>query len=255
MHSLFNCPKLSFRKLSLFSALIFLFSCQSEKPTREQLWIHIYHTINNEPLLINDMPYENALGQQYFVTDLKYYISNLTFIDNEEQTEYTLNESYHLVHVVGPEEYLIKLNDLPVGEFDQIRFSLGIDSLANKNIDQLGALDPANEMIWDWETGYKFLSFNGVYFPEQGDGKELIFHVGKDENYKELVFNLDPLEVPVLRVEEERYYDFYLSAHFDDLFKNPHTINFRTFSNTHDDSQLMDNFSHGVFTLDKIEIR
>ena len=65
-----------------------------------------------------------------------------------------------------------------------------MDKGANRSIKPVGDLDPNGRMAWNWEVGYKFFLFEGV----MDLGKTflpLVYHVGFDENYKTLAFDLD----------------------------------------------------------------
>jgi hypothetical protein len=108
---------------------------------------------------------------------LNYYISNISLrrVDGSWWTE---EESYHLVTVSSEEtKPTFKLEDIPVGEYDAIRYTIGVDSTRNVSGAQVGALDPANGMFWSWNTGYIFVKAEGN-FTNDGNSGSFTYHLG-----------------------------------------------------------------------------
>ena len=62
--------------------------------------------------------------------------------------------------------------------------------LANEGVKTQDKLDPNGRMAWSWEVGYKFVLFEGGLV--LGDTQyPLVYHVGFDENYKQVSLELD----------------------------------------------------------------
>ncbi|MFM9056381.1 MAG: MbnP family protein [Bacteroidota bacterium] len=104
--------------------------------------------------------YTNAAGESFNVTRLKYYLSNFELIRNDE-VKYTLDNGYFLVDESNQATTVLELPDVPPGQYDKIRFLIGVDSTRNVSGAQTGALDPANGMFWTWSTGYIFYKLEG----------------------------------------------------------------------------------------------
>jgi hypothetical protein len=104
--------------------------------------------------------YTNASGESFSVTRLKYYLSNFELIRNDE-VKYKLENGYFLVDESNQASTVLELPDVPAGQYDKIRFLIGVDSARNVSGAQTGALDPANGMFWTWSTGYIFYKLEG----------------------------------------------------------------------------------------------
>jgi hypothetical protein len=104
--------------------------------------------------------YTNASGETFSVTKLKYYLSNFELLRNG-QVKYKLEDGYFLVDESNQASTVLELPQVPPGDYDQVRFLIGVDSARNVSGAQTGALDPANGMFWTWSTGYIFYKLEG----------------------------------------------------------------------------------------------
>jgi hypothetical protein len=101
-------------------------------------------------------------GDTLNFTMFRYYISNI-MLHGTDGTLYMEPESYHIVdlnHMIMSNE--ITLTDVPTGSYSGITFTIGVDSLRNVSGAQTGALDPANQMFWNWNSGYIFVKAEGA---------------------------------------------------------------------------------------------
>ena len=94
------------------------------------------------------------------ITQLKFYISNIN-LKRKSTNVYTKKNSYHLVDVFEKKTTSIILQSKNKIEFDEIEFSLGIDSLTNSKGVQNKDLDPLKGMYWAWHSGYINLKLEG----------------------------------------------------------------------------------------------
>jgi hypothetical protein len=135
------------------------------------------HTANGKPLVLRDSVYHNALGETYSVSRLKYYISHATLVDTKSRME---PEDYYLVDL-AKDQYAFTLQAEP-GTIRQIRFLVGVDSLANVSGAQTGALDPLNDMFWTWNSGYIFFKLEGESPQSGADLHRIEHHLGGFRN-------------------------------------------------------------------------
>ena len=100
-------------------------------------------------------------------------------------------ESYHLARFDNDEgTHVIVIENVPHAEYGRIEFGIGVDPMANGTIAATGELDPNGRMAWSWDVGYKFVLFEGGLV--LGDTQyPLVYHVGFDENYKQVSLELD----------------------------------------------------------------
>jgi len=92
----------------------------------------VYFTakFGNSSLFLNDVIYLKNSDDSIKIESLKFYISNIEFLDNDKSMWQEKN-SFHLVDVSNDRsmKLLLKTNDNI--KFNKIKFNLGIDSAVN----------------------------------------------------------------------------------------------------------------------------
>ncbi|MCC9166633.1 MbnP family protein [Pontibacter harenae] len=154
-------------------------------------------------------------------------------------------ESYHLI--AQDEKSSFELKDVPSGNYDQIEISIGVDEAHNHSTDQEGDLDPSNDMVWDWDTGYKFLSLVGTYTGDTRNGG-LVFHIGGDANYKTIRLNLPQ----PINLNHKSNYSLQLQADVNEIFQGPNLIDFdvmNTGGHGVGPSMIAENYSNGFLKV------
>ena len=160
----------SFGIASLLAALSFI------APAERTLTINFNNYVGDKILKLDSTTYINALGQQYTVSKLKYYIGNIC-LKKSDGTEFKLAQ-YFLVNEEDSASKHISLADVPEGVYTSLSFIIGVDSIHNCNGAQDGALDPVNAMYWTWNTGYIFFKMEGKSPVSKSPGHLLEFHIG-----------------------------------------------------------------------------
>jgi len=192
--------------------LMLLCSCTSEKTVTVN-----FNTYVNGEELEYGKKYTSPNGDGRFaIYDFKLYVSNFQLISNENpEKDYLEKESYHLLKFPTSNNYSFVLNNISLESYDKIGISIGIDEEANVSIKNPGDLDPTNQMAWNWTSGYKFLLFEGLYYPESSEYEiPIVFHIGFSENKKDLVFDITSKNEIQFNIE------------ITELFKNPNNIDF-----------------------------
>ncbi|MFN4082439.1 MAG: MbnP family protein [Bacteroidia bacterium] len=108
-------------------------------------------------------------------TMLRYYVSNIK-LKKTDGNWYEIPESYYLVDASINKGNELQINDIPDGDYTNIKFTMGVDSIRNVSGVQTGALAPSNGMFWDWNTGYIMIKAEGES-PQSADGT-FAFHLG-----------------------------------------------------------------------------
>lgn len=139
-----------------------------------KLKIFFHHKANGQPLVLVDSTYKNASGEQYKVTRLRYYISNVGF-------DGMGTKSVSLIEAAGADSIIL---DVKPGTYGQLNFTLGVDSMLNCSGAQSGALDPLKGMFWTWNSGYIFFKMEGFSPASPADLNRIEHHIGgyKDPN-------------------------------------------------------------------------
>jgi hypothetical protein len=227
--------------------LPFLASCSDDKddaPATGTVQVSVQHLVGGQPLQ-SHTTYTSPAGDTYAVQKLQYYLSNVKLISSDGKATYAEPHSYHLISLEGKTSFT--LNEVPAGAYTALEFAVGVDEAHNHSIDQHGDLDPSNDMVWDWDTGYKFLSLEGTYTGNTKEGG-LIFHIGEDANYKVFTLTLpQPLD---LRQKPDN--GLRITTELNELFQNPHLIDFdemNTAMGGANAKKIVDNYSSGFFSV------
>jgi len=131
------------------------------------------HFANQQPLVLVDSAYQNAMGEAYQPTRLKYYISNLELLSNTAKPRRI--KSVHLIDAADPQNIYI---DTYTAEYNRVSFTIGVDSALNCSGTQSGALDPVNGMFWTWNTGYIYFKMEGYSAASANDLQKIEYHIG-----------------------------------------------------------------------------
>lgn len=102
------------------------------------------------------------------IQTLKFYISNLSFLDSNE-TFFQPKTQFYLIDFEEPSIHPIDINFPENFTPSTMHFTLGIDSATNVAGVMGGALDPMKGMYWTWQSGY--INFK-IETPQ------LIYHIG-----------------------------------------------------------------------------
>lgn len=119
--------------------------------------------------------YSNDFGEDYSVSQLKYYICKVAFTGTGGAS--TADENYFLVDAASSASQSFTVSTGKANA-QQLVFLLGVDSLRNTSGAQTGALDPLNGMIWDWNTGYIVFKLEGKSPSSTGFNNEITYHIG-----------------------------------------------------------------------------
>ncbi len=127
--------------------------------------------------------YTNSFGESFTVSKFKYYVSNIELKNSVTGATSVVPNSYYLVNEADSSSKNILIS-IPDGNYTEISFLLGVDSLKNVSGAQSGALDPANDMFWTWNTGYVMAKLEGTSLVSNQVHHKIEYHIGgfKGEN-------------------------------------------------------------------------
>lgn len=143
-----------------------------------------------------DYNYTTAAGQTFNVSLLRYFISNVRLegdnglvYEDEALIDALDSKGYYLIDEADNSSRVITLDNVPVGEYDRIVFTLGVDSTGVLEGAAGGVLDPAtNRMFWNWNAGYVALKIEGQAAASTGgatgemivpdNSKGIVYHLG-----------------------------------------------------------------------------
>lgn len=188
--------KINFSYISLFFSGLalstFLVSCDGPQPvvdpaSKGSITIEFDNVVGDRDLVLNSGTYQNASGENFSVTKLNYFVSNIKLL-KADGSSYTVpqDSSYFLIREANKASQEVKLNNVPSGEYSGIQFVIGVDSLrsAMDKSKRTGILDqltgPTNEesMYWDWNPGYIFLMMEGTSPVAMASTGKFYYHIG-----------------------------------------------------------------------------
>ncbi len=175
------------KQLSFFAALLavlFITACSKDDDTNMQEpafgnveveFDNVFGPNDNqrgfslEPVGSSNYAYTNALGQEFNVSLLRYFISGIRLeghdglvFEDEMKVDATTSKGYYLIDEADFASQVVELKDVPAGEYHRIVFTLGVDSTGVLEGAAGGVLDPAtNRMFWNWNSGYVAMKFEG----------------------------------------------------------------------------------------------
>lgn len=145
------------------------------------------NVVGSKDLKFNSETYVNAAGEEFTVSALNYYISNIKFIA-AGGNYYTVpqDSSYFLIREGNVDSQEITINNVPARNYTGIEFVIGIDSLRSVSdiSKRKGILDkdsgPTNQeaMYWDWNPGYIFLKLEGSSDSATSSNSKFYYHIG-----------------------------------------------------------------------------
>ncbi len=134
--------------------------------------VHFETLVNGKKLLLNDSIYTNIFKENFTVTKLKYYVSNIQFVNDKiikpNKSVYLIDASKN--NVLKVPVYYTKITG--------VSFWLGVDSIDNCSGAQSGALDPLNDMFWTWNNGYIMFKLEGKSNSSKADNNRIEHHIG-----------------------------------------------------------------------------
>jgi hypothetical protein len=162
--------------------------CRAEQPLRLTLRFHA--SVGEDALVLDQVRYENPGGDGTFkVRDFRFFVSNIRLVASS--AEFLEPESYHLVRFDSEDlTHTVVIENVPRQDYRRIELGIGVDPAANGTMASVGDLDPNGRMAWSWDVGYKFVLLEGGLVVNETQ-YPLVYHVGFDENYKDLSMELD----------------------------------------------------------------
>jgi hypothetical protein len=170
--------------LLMGAAIITATSCKKDEPTPvdptpqfgkvEIEWEQVWGS-NMAAFSLNTPLTHPITSDVLTFTTFKYYVSNIK-LKKSDGTWFIVPNSYYLVDASIEESKHILLENVPAGDYTEMEFVMGVDSIMNVSGAQEGALSPTNQLFWSWTTGYIMIKAEGTS-PQSSSGN-FAYHLG-----------------------------------------------------------------------------
>ncbi len=207
------------------SALLAVQACSEKEPAATpeprggELELKVNFLANGKPVNWESMEYVTSAGDSIQLDLIRHYLSNFEF--HSPETGWMKVEKYALVEYDIASTQTLSFKEMPFGQYDSVRFYLGLDSAINHDIDHFGKLDPAYNMLWTWNTGYIFIKYEGKFKNSNDVIIPFGYHIGGD-NYL-MTYELPISGSKTLNVSNTKA-NINLNFELMELFDNPHLI-------------------------------
>ena len=226
-------------KPRLFVIVLALLAVACTKPKEKaEISLNLGYEVNGKPLVTDTLYYENEAGNQFLVTEIQWFLSNIE-LKNEAGDwivlhQRSLSDTSDISRVFYidtniQESQTLHAHPLPIGNYTTLRFTFGLDETDN----QTGLFNdsPESEMFWPdmLGGGYHYMKLNGKYLDSEGRLAPLAIHlgIGQNEDCTEFYQNYFIVELPIdLNVAANAENQLDLTMVVDNWFRNPNTIDF-----------------------------
>jgi hypothetical protein len=219
------------------------------------LKITFVNTVKSNPVGLGSTVHNNPFGEQYIITKLKYYISNISiyFTGISYENE---KDSYHLIDESNSSSLSFSFA-AKVNKYNTLQFLLGVDSIRNVSGAQSGALDPLNDMFWTWNSGYVMAKMEATSPQSAQVNNKVEYHIGGFSGTNSVLKNAGfiMLGSTIIDIREGKTTEIILEADIDKWWQNPNDIKIAVtpVCNTPGPlaKSIADNYSH-MFTVKSV---
>ena len=216
------------------------------------------NVVGTKPLALDGTAYATAAGETFTVSTLEYYVTNLK-LTKSDGTVYAAPNSYFLVDQSKPATQRLALTGVPAGTYTGLSFVLGVDSSTTKAdpLQLTGALNPANNMYWTWNTGHIFMKMEGQV-TSVTPAYPLTCHIGGyTAPYNAIVTVTPSLNGSALTVNGDHAPTLFVQADVLKLFDGANHVTLSQYSNAMrpgaEALRVARNYQAGMFTVTKTQ--
>lgn len=198
------------------------------------------HLVNGSPLKENELIYTNEAGNQYLITEVKYFISDVIFFkhDGTNTMIHLWKDIFYIDEDIPSTKTIQFFDPIPAGTYDSINFIFGISASKNKSFMYVNP--PEVNMFWPeiLGGGYHYMMINGKWNDTLGVAMPFAFHMGIGQLYHGNNYNTDSIYAFVqnyflvslpgssFTIYDQDTLTFTLTMNIESWFKTPHIFDF-----------------------------
>jgi hypothetical protein len=212
--------------------------CEKNAAKTESIQFFLDHAVDGQPLVFDDLRYQNAAGNDYSVTNLFYYVSNITLhrSDGSAFTDGTVH--YRDARLASTRAWT--LHDVPNQTYTSVSFTFGLDDTWN----HAGALPATQESLnMEWSPvlggGYHYMKLEGFFSNGGGARTGYFTHTGRIQRLGDPVayphFFTVTLPLAALRIHGDSW-DVQIVMNLNGWYATPNLLNFDSYG-----PSIMDN--------------
>lgn len=223
----------------VFSGLLMAILCvvgctNDEEIAGGTLELNFIHMVDGAELVLNDMRYINAAGNPYEVTEVQWFVSEVSLLrEDESRIPLSVAKPFYYIDTNLPATLQHTLPDeISPGTYKGITFIFGIRGEKNKPL--MFSDPPESNMIWPMHMGgphggYHYMKLNGHWLDTQSQRRPFNFHLGVGQiyneddvvvefvqNWFEVTLDSHPVEI------RSGFNKLGLVMQIENWFKNPH---------------------------------
>ncbi len=211
---------------SCWCILLMSSACKKEETTPVGTAnIELEYSVDGQLLQFDTIGYVNEAGNNYSVTRLEYYLSDFTFI-NDDEIIYKASEIQY-ADARSDSNNQFSLKNVPAGDYDCMEVTIGLSPENNVSNSLPNTIDNFN-MFWPdvMGGGYHFMKLEGHYLDSAGNFTGYTMHLGVNGNAVKV--KLCGLQ---LQVKENTPVTILLSMNINEWFQNPSAYDFNVDGN------------------------
>ena len=197
----------------VFGFISLLTSCgTNDEPEKNndagKMVLSFEHFADGNQLILDEMRYVNAAGNQYEVTEIQWFISDITLVKSDGNKILLGGDKFaHYVDTNLPEtnQWIIP-DEIPAGDYSSIMMTFGIKG--EKNTPLMYTDPPESDMLWPInlggdQGGYHYMKLNGFWINKDQQREPFNFHLGVgqerdvDNNITGFIQNWFEVSLPV----------------------------------------------------------
>lgn len=207
--------------LPLFVLSLFIISCDKDDDHHDD--DHNHHTeetgkvevvvdfvwgMSQAEFALNQELTHPRTGEKLTFETMKFYLSNIKLKRMDDNSWYEHPESYAIIDAASDSRRKMIIEDVPIGHYTDIEYTIGVDAERNTSGAQTGALAPSNGMFWSWSTGYIMVMAEGM----EADHGMFTYHLGGFEGENNIVTEKTATFPEHLDVKTEKEVKVFLTA-------------------------------------------